>query len=379
MDFRLTAEQRDIQTAAREFAAGEFDPDASLEYDKKQQFPVSIWKKAGELGFLGVQFPEESGGQRCGLVEHSLIIEAFCRQDSGIGTALALAGFGSEMMLRHGSEHQKSLILPLVAQGQGIVTAAVLEEAPSVWPTGTSARATNQGYLINGTKCFVTLGAMASYMIVACQSSSDTHHVQSNFMLERATEGIMISSMGNKVGMRMIPVDRVTFTDVHVPEEAIIGKKGSGSEQLRDFFSEVRVETGAMGLGIAQGAWDRALAYSKKRGQFGKAIAGFGAIRNKLTDAYVDIEMARLITYKAAWSFDKGRPARRETLMAKMVSTRAAYRATYEAVQVFGGYGYMTEAHIERFYRDAKALELFMEPAHIQRSLLADQLLGEAQ
>jgi alkylation response protein AidB-like acyl-CoA dehydrogenase len=162
-----------------------------------------------------------------------------------------------------------------------------------------------------------------------------------------------------------------------VPEDSIVGRNQDGDEQLRDLFTEVRIETGAMGIGIAQGAWDRAVAYSKKRGQFGRAIVSFGAIRNKLVDMYVDIEMARVITYKAAWSFDRGSPDTRETLTAGMVATKAAYRAAYEAVQIFGGYGYMTEAHIERFYRDAKALELLIEQAPIQRALLADQLLGK--
>jgi alkylation response protein AidB-like acyl-CoA dehydrogenase len=378
MDFQLTAEQRDIQRAAREFAIGEFDPDAALEYDKGQQFPSSIWKKACELGFLGVQFPEGNGGQGCGLVEHALIIEAFCRQDSGIGTALALSGFGSEMVLRHGSDRQRTLIFPLVAQGQGIITTAVLEEVPTLSPLETAARVRNHGYVINGAKCFVTLGSMASYMIVACQSDSDTPYAQSNFLLESATEGIAVSSMGDKVGMRMIPVDHVTFTNVSVSKEALVGRKESGYKQLQGFFNELRVETGAMGMGIAQGAFDRALEYSKKRGQFGKAIVSFGAIRNKLADTCIDIEMARLATYKAAWSFDRGRPDARATLMARIIATRAAYRAAYEAVQVFGGYGYMTEGHVERFYRDAKALELFIEPAHIQRTILADQILGEA-
>jgi acyl-CoA dehydrogenase len=377
MDFQLTAEQRDIQTAAREFALGEFDPDMAMEYDEKQEFPVNIWKKACELGFLGARFPEETGGQGCGMLEHSLIIESFCRQDSGMGTALALAGFGSGMILRHGREDQKAVILPLVARGQGIVTAAVLEEASGFSPIETSAQPTGHGYRINGAKCFVTLGAMASYMIVACRSGPDAFYEQWNFLLEPSLEGISISGMGDKVGMRMIPVDRVTFDGVIASEETIVGRNQAGEEQLRDFFSEVRIETAAMGLGIAQGAWDRAAAYSKKRVQFGKAIVNFGAIRNKLADTYLDIETARLITYKAAWSFDRGRLDARESLMARMTATRAAYRTAYEAVQVFGGYGYMTEAHIERFYRDAKALELLIEQAPIQRALLADQLLGK--
>jgi alkylation response protein AidB-like acyl-CoA dehydrogenase len=376
MDFQLTAEQRDIQAAAREFALGEFDPDAAMEFDAKQEFPVSIWKKACQLGFLGSRFPEDMGGQGCGLVEHSLILESFCSQDSGMGTALALAGFGSEMILRHGRDDQRSVILPVVAQGQGIVTAAIREEGPAYSSMETEARASNHGYVINGAKSFVTLGAMASYMIVACKSGN-APQAQSNFLLERETEGIAVSSMGEKVGMRMIPVDRVSFRDVMVSAESMVGRNQAGDEQLRDFFPEARVETSAMGIGIAQGAWDRAAAYGRKRGQFGKALVHFGDIRNKLADTYLDIEMARLITYKAAWSFDRGRPDTRETLMARMAATRAAYRASYEAVQIFGGYGYMTEAHIERFYRDAKALALLVEQAPIQRSLLADQLLGK--
>ncbi|MFW6114697.1 MAG: acyl-CoA dehydrogenase family protein [Thermodesulfobacteriota bacterium] len=378
MDFQLTVEQRDIQTAAREFALGEFDPDAAMEYDAKQEFPMSIWKKACELGFLGVRFPEEAGRQGCGLVEHTLIIESFCRQDSGMGTALALAGLGSEIILRHGREEQKSVILPLAAQGQGIVTAAILEEAPDFSSIKTEARAIGNGFVINGAKSFVTLGVMASYMIVSCRSG-DNPSTRVNFLLEPSLEGISVSDMGNKLGLRMIPVNRVRFTDVKVSEESMIGRNQNGDEQLRDFFLEVRIETGAMGIGIAQGSWDRALAYGKKREQFGKAVVSFGAIRNKLADTCLDIEMARLVTYKAAWSFDRGRPDNRETLIARMAATRAAYRAAYEAVQIFGGYGYMTEAHIERFYRDAKALELLLEQTPIQRSLLADELVGKGQ
>ncbi len=379
MDFELTTEQKDIQKAALEFAKGEFDPDDALLYDRNQQFPSKIWKMACELGFIGLHFPEQYEGQELGLLENALAVEAFCRQDPGIGMALALSDFGSEMVLRHGNEDQKKLILPYAAQGKGILTMAFLEEDYSLAPLATTAKAGENGYVIDGKKSFVTLGSLADYMIVACQTDPDDPHAQSFFLVEREIEGIEISSMGEKVGMRMIPMDVVTLMGVSVSQENRIGGEDRGLFQLRDFFNEMRIKIGAMGTGIAQGALDKALEYSKKREQFGKPIASFGAVRNKLTDMYIDIEMARLITYKAAWSFDKGKPDSRAILMSKMIASKAAYKTTYDAVQIYGGYGYMTEGHIEHFYRDAKVLELFLEPGQIQRNMLADHITGKAR
>ena len=378
MDFHLTTEQIDIQTAAREFATGEFDPDAALDYDQNQLFPLSVWKKACELGFIGVHFPEAYGGQDCGLLENALIVEAFCRQDSGIGMALALSDFGSEIILRHGSDQHKRNILPPLAQGKSLVTLAFLEEGYSLAPLATTAQKSNYGYLINGTKSFVTLGSMAQYIIVVCQTEMDNPRAQSVFLCERQRDGIKVFSMGEKLGMRMVPVDQVVFTDASVPTENIIGPEDAGYGQLQNFFSETRIETAAMGVGIAQGALDRAVEYGKMREQFGRAIISFDAIRNKLADMYMETQMARLITYKAAWSFDTGRPDTRAILMARIIAPKTAYRVTYQAVQIYGGYGYMTEGHIEHFYRDAKALELFLEPRQIQRNMLADQIAGQA-
>jgi alkylation response protein AidB-like acyl-CoA dehydrogenase len=371
MDFHLTTEQIDIQKAASEFARGEFDPDAALDYDLRQQFPLSIWKKACELGFIGVY-----GGQELGLSENALIVEAFCRQDSGIGMALALSDFGSEMILRNGNGDQKKRILPFIVHGKGIVTSAFLEEGYSLAPLATAAKINKHGFIINGMKYYVTLGSIADYIIVVCQTRPDTPNAQAVILLEREIDGIEVSSMGEKVGMRMIPVDQVSFTNVRVPAENIVGQEDTGYFQLQDFFNEMRIKTGAMGIGIAQGALDKALEYSKKREQFGKPIASFGAVRNKLADMYIDVEMARLITYKAAWSFDTGAPDSRAILMSKMIASKAAYKTTYDAVQIYGGYGYMTEGHIEHFYRDAKVLDLFLEPGQIQRNMLADHILG---
>ncbi|HDH87334.1 MAG TPA: acyl-CoA dehydrogenase [Desulfobacteraceae bacterium] len=379
MDFHLTIEQRDIQKAASEFAKGEFDPDAALDYDLRQQFPLTVWKNACELGFVGVHFPEEHGGQELGLLENVLIVEAFCRQDSGIGMALALSGFGSEMIVRNGNEDQKKRILPFIAHGEGIVTSAFLEEGYSLAPLATAAKISKGGCIVNGMKSFVTLGSMADYIIVVCQTRPDTPNAQVVILLERKIDGIEVSSMGEKVGMRMIPVDQVAFTNVRVPAENIIGQAGTGYFQLQNFLNEMRIKAGAMGIGIAQGGLDKALEYSRKREQFGKPIASFGAVRNKLADMYIDVEMARLITYKAAWSFDTGAPDDRVILMSKMIASKAAYRNAYEAVQIYGGYGYMTEGQIEHFYRDAKVLDLFLEPGQIQRNILADHITGKAR
>jgi len=377
MDFSLTREQVDIQKAAKEFAKGEFDPDAALEYDEKQQFPSVIWKKAAELGFVGVHVPEKYGGQELGIFENALIVEAFCRQDSGIGMALALSDFGSEMILRHGNEGQKRRILPIVAQGEGIVTLAFLEQGYSLAPFETSARMNTDGYIVDGKKSFVTLGGLAQYIIVVCQTKLDDQFGQSAILVETKADGVDVVSMGEKMGMRMIPVDQVSFTNARIPQENLIGKEDGGYLHLRDFLNEARIETAAMGVGIAQGGMDRALEYSKKREQFGRAIVTFEVIRNKLADMYADVELARLMTYKAAWLFDRGEPDIRCSLMSKMVATGAAYRVTNDALQIHGGQGYMTEGHIEHYYRDAKVLDLFLEPGQSQRSMLANEITGK--
>ena len=315
MDFNLTREQIDIQKAAKEFAEGEFDPDAALEYDEKQQFPSAIWKKAAELGFVGVHFPEEYGGQDLGLFENVLIIEAFCRQDSGIGIALALSDFGSEMILRYANDDQKKMILPVVARGEGIVTLAFLEQGYSIAPFETTAKKNTNSYILNGKKSFVTLAGLAQYITVVCQTNLDDPFGQSVVLADTQVDGIDVLSMGEKMGMRTIPIAEVSFSNASIPQEKLIGKEDKGYFQLRDFCNEARIEAGAMGIGIAQGGLDRAIEYSKKREQFGRAIVTFDVIRNKLADMYAEVELARLVAYKAAWSFDNANPDIRSSLL----------------------------------------------------------------
>ena len=377
MDFSLDREQIAIQQAAAEFARGEFDPEAALEHDQLREFPSEIWKKACELGFIGVHVEEEYGGQGFGRLENAIIVEAFCRQDSGIGIALALSDFGSEMLLMYGSEEQKKKILPRIAQGKGIITVALLEGGYGLASFSTTLRKEKAGYVVNGEKSHVTLGGLADYLLVACQGEPDDTASQSVVLVENGARGVDVASMGEVVGMRMLPWNRIGFGLVSIPPENIVGEDGKGMAQVRDFLNEMRIEAGAMGVGIAQGALDMALAYGKRREQFGRTIVTFDAIRNKLADMYMETELARLVTYRAAWLFDNGNPEPRSALLAKAVGAKAAYRVTYDALQIYGGFGYMKEGHIERFYRDAKVLDLFLEPARVERGFLADEVAGK--
>ncbi len=376
MDFNLSKEQADIQKAAREFAAGEFDPDRILEWDRNQEFPVPTWKKACELGFQGVHFPETYGGQGLELLDHALIIEAFCRQDSGIGLAMALSDFGAEIVLAHGTEEQKRKVLPLLAQGKGWLTLAFLEEGYDLSTFQTISYRNSNGYAIQGKKSYVTLAEMAPYVVVVCQAESKDPTGQSVYILAMDYKGIERASMGDKLGMRMIPMQSISFHGVRVKGEELLGQEGKGGSYLREFLNTARVEAGAAGIGIAQGAFDRALDYARKREQFGKAIVTFDPIKNKLANMMAQVEMARWIVYRAASSLDQKRPEDRWTLLAKMIATKAALDVANDAIQIHGGYGYMTEGQVEHFYRDAKALDLFMESGSIEKSLLADQIAG---
>ncbi len=370
MDFRLSKEQVDIQKAAREFAEGEFDADLAFEYDQGQRFPSLILKKACALGFVGVHFPECCGGQGLGLVENALITEAFCRKDSGIGTALAFSDFGSDIIVRYGEESQKEKMLALVAEKGGVITIGFQEEGQCIRSFSTRATKSGDQYTLNGRKLFVSMGELADYIVVICGTESN---MQAAFAVDKNINGVHVEPKKEKLGMRMIPSNNVLLNNVVVSTKELIGKEDKGHE-LGEFLDCARIEMGAMAVGIAQGALDRALDYSKKRSQFGKTIISFDAIKNKLANMCMEVEMTRLVVYKAAVSVDQGIPDKRCILISKMMGSKTAYDVTNHAIQIHGGYGYMTESIIERFYRDAKALGLFLDPSQAQVSNLVDEI-----
>jgi len=382
MDFELNKSQREIQKAAREFAKGEFDKELALELDRQHAFPTKIWKKAAELGFIGVHFAEKYSGQDLGILENVIIAEEFCTRDSTIGSAVMLAGFGSECVLRFGSEELKQKWLPQVAEGEVLSAAAFTEPGRGADITALDTVAVQDGdeWLVTGTKSFITNGGHAGFYCVLCQTDADAEPSYKGFsiiLVEADRQGLTATDAGPKLGIHMMATAEVSFADVRVPISNLIGEKGKGFYQALEFFEESRILVAAQAVGTAQGAFERALAYTKEREQFGKKIAQFQVTQHKLADMATKIELARLITYKAAWSFDHGRIDPKLTSMAKMVATRTAVEVADEAIQLLGGYGYMTEYEVERFYRDAKITEIYQGTKEVQKDAIAAAILGK--
>jgi alkylation response protein AidB-like acyl-CoA dehydrogenase len=382
MDFELNKSQKEIQKAARDFAKGEFDKELALELEKNHEFPKKIWQKAGDLGFIGIHFPEEYSGQGLGVLENILVAEEFCRGDSSIGSAVILSNFASECVLRFGSDELKERLLPPVAEAKMLSAGAFTEpdHGSDITFMDTTAVKDGDEWVINGTKTFITNGGLAGYYTVLCQTDADvkpSYRGISMLLVEAEREGLSTTDIGAKMGIRLMSTTDVNFKDVRVPASNLIGKEGKGFYQVLEFFDESRILVAAQALGIAQGAFDRALDYVKQREQFGKKIAEFQVTQHKLADMATKIELSRLITYKAAWNFDQGRIDPKLTSMAKMYAARSAVEVADEAIQLLGGYGYMAEYEVERFYRDAKITEIYEGTKEIQKNTIAGAVVGK--
>lgn len=383
MDFDLSYEQKAIRDAAEEFAKGEFDRRIALECERSHCFPRAIWEKCSQVGFAGIQYPEVYGGQGCGVMENVLVTEAFCRQDSGLGMAISHADSCSEMILRFGSEEQKKKYLTPIAAGKAISSGAFTEPDHGSDITRVNTKAVKDGneFVVNGTKIFITNGCIADFVIVLCQTSPPVgtkHAGQSVLIVEKGTPGFTAAELGEKMGNRMTSTAELSFSDVRVPATNLVGEAGQGFAQALQLFEEVRIEIAAQALGVAQGAFDRVLAYVEQRSQFGRTLAQFQVTRHKLADMLIKVETARLIVYKAAWNFDQGTHDPMLASMAKAYAARIALEVADEAIQMLGGYGYMLEYEVERFYRDARVMEIYGGTREIQKNTIAQQLLGAA-
>ncbi|MFC1823179.1 acyl-CoA dehydrogenase family protein [Thermodesulfobacteriota bacterium] len=358
MDYQFSKEQQDIKNAAREFAEKEF-PEIAGDVDIKEEFPVDVWKKACSLGLVGCFIPEEYGGAGYGVMELCCIAEEFFRVDPGCGMCMVSVAVGSEVLLLFGDERQKETYLPPIVKGEKITGIAITEPdaGSDTLSASTSAKRMGDHYLINGTKMFITNGDIADFLIIYCKTNPEAPKPSNQFsmiIVETDRPGYESSKLTGKLGIRASNTSEVQLVDVQVPCENLVGTEGEGFPYLMGFFNRTRIMVVAQSVGLAQGAMERGIRHIKNRKQFGKPLSEFQANRFKIAEMGTMIEASRNLTYKAATEVDRGNIDPGMVAMAKWFSALTAVRAADEALQMHGGYGYMGENDISRFYATLK-------------------------
>ncbi|MCX5815644.1 MAG: acyl-CoA dehydrogenase family protein [Proteobacteria bacterium] len=375
----LTTEQKDIAKAAREFAEKEFR-DRAKEFDEKEEFDPAIWKRAAENGFIGTFIKEEYGGAGLGFLEHSLITEEFWRVDPGCGQALVSCSFGSEMIQSFGTETQKKKYLPPIIAGEAIIGTAVTEPDAGSDITMVKTRAEKKGdtYIVNGSKMFITNGCIAHYLLVyaiTAPDERDVHKRCSVILVNTDSPGFEAVKIHGKMGIRASNTAEVSFSNVEVPVDNIIGKEGRGFYQLMDFFNKTRNHVAAEGVGLAQGALEMAISHVKKRKAFGGTLSRLQGVQFKIAEMATRIEAARSLYWRAAYLLDNGKLDPALVSMAKWYAGETAVYVANEALQLHGGYGYISEYDIQRFYRDAKIIEIYEGSKEVEKAVIASELL----
>ena len=378
MDFELNEEQQQIKQSIREFAEAELAPHVS-EWDEAQHFPVELRPKFAELGIMGVLFPEEYGGQDLGYVEYATIIEELARVDPSIGLSIAAHNsLGAGHIFIAANHAQKEKYLTPLARGDAFAAWGLTE--PSSGSDASSMRTTaarrNGGWVINGSKNFITNATFAETTVALAitDRTAGTHGI-SAFIIERGTKGFSVAKKENKLGMRASDTAALVFDDCFVPDSNLIGEVGQGFIQAMKVLDGGRISIAALAIGIAQGAYEAALRYSKERHQFGRPISEFQAIQFKLADMATEIEAARLLTYRSAELKNRGKVTTKESSMAKLYSSEVAVRVAEQSVQIHGGYGYIKDYPAEKFWRDSKLCTIGEGTSEIQRVVIARQLL----
>lgn len=375
----LTIEQADIRKAAREFAEGEFR-DRAKEFDEKEEFDQSIWKKACEYGFVGTFIKEVYGGHGLGFFDHSIICEEFWRVDPGCGQAILSCTFGSEMIQAFGSEEQKKHYLPPLVTGDAIIGFAITEPDAGSDVTMVKTRAEKKGdtYIINGAKMFITNGCLANYILVYAVTHPEekvVHKRCSIILVETSTPGYEATKIHGKLGIRASDTAEISFNNVEVPAENLIGQEQRGFYQLMDFFNMTRNHVAAQGVGVAQGALEMAIAHIKTRKAFGGTLSKLQGVQFKIAEMATRIEAARSLYWRSAYLLDHGKIDPALISMAKWYAGETAVYVTNEALQLHGGYGYIAEYDVQRFYRDAKIVEIYEGSKEVEKAVIAAELL----
>jgi alkylation response protein AidB-like acyl-CoA dehydrogenase len=381
VDFEYTPEQNQLRRAVREFAAAEIAPHVS-EWDENQTFPAAVVRKLGQLGYMGAIFPEQYGGAGLGYVEYAIIIEELSRVDGSVGIILAAhTSLCSNHIYKAGSEEQKQKYLTKLASGEWLGCWSLTEPEAGSDAAGTRSTAVRDGdcWVLNGSKTFTTNAHYADVCVgMAMTDRSAARHGISAFILEKDTPGFRAGRKENKLGLRASATGEVIFSNCRLPQSQMLGKAGEGFVDSLRILDGGRVSIAALSIGMAQGAYDAALKYAKLRKQFGRPISEFQAIQHKLVDMATKIEASRLLTYRAARMIDAGKRVTRESAMAKLFASESAVWIAGEAVQIYGGYGFVKDYPVEKFYRDVKLCTIGEGTSEIQRLVIARQLLKDS-
>jgi alkylation response protein AidB-like acyl-CoA dehydrogenase len=382
INFELSAEQRAIRDAARDFAAKEVDPIVE-ETDEAQRFPIEVFKKAGELGFLGVLFPEEYGGAALGYVDYYLIIRELSRVDPSFGLGVAAHNsLCSNHIYKFGNEEQRQRWLPALTSGEKIGAWSLTESGAGSDAAGTRTRAerVDGGWLLNGSKTFTTHGSVGDTCVIFAVTDPEgpKHHRISAFVLDKGMEGYRSGKKENKLGTRASDTAEVIMENCLVPDDHLLGNHGEGFIQALKILDGGRISIAAMGVGTAQGAYETALEYAKQREQFDKPIASFQAIQFYLAEMVTRIAAAETLTLAVAQAMDDGDNVSRIAAEAKLLAGETAVYCAERGVQIHGGYGLIKDYRAEKFYRDCKLCTIGEGTSEIQKLVIARRLLQDS-
>jgi len=380
LDFQLNDEQLQLRKSIREFAEREIAPHV-MKWDEASEFPLEVVKELGKMGVLGMIFPIEYGGAGLGYIEYVIAIEELSRVDGSVGIIVAAHNsLCSNHIFLAGTEAQKRKYIPKLATGEFIGAWGLTE--PGSGSDAGGARMTavrkNGGWVLNGNKTFITNGHYADVIVAIAVTDKTAHtHGLSAFVLEKNTKGFRPGKKENKLGLRASDTSELIFEDCWLPDDALLGKEGGGFIDSMRVLDGGRISIAALGLGMAQGAYEAALKYSKQREQFGQAISEFQAIQWKLADMATEIDAARLLTMRAACMKDAGMKTTLESSMAKLYTSEVAVKCANECVQIHGGYGFIKDYPAEKFYRDVKLCTIGEGTSEIQRLVIARQILKD--
>ncbi len=382
IEFQLTDEELLLQRMARDFADNEIAPVAG-DLDRREEFSHDLWQKMGALGFLGMPAPAKYNGSDLSFVAQCLVLEEINRACASTGVAVSVQNsLLCWPLCRYGSSEQNAKYLARLTTGDLVGAYALTEPAAGSDAAAIETRATrtSDGYVLEGRKCWITNGASADVAIVfATVDRERGKDAITAFIVDKGLDGFLVGKPEKKLGIRASESVEFTFDGVEVSREAVLGEEGEGFDIAMNALNGGRIGIAAQGLGLLRASLEASRDYALDREQFGRPIARFQAIQWKLADTAVDLDAARLLTWRAAWLRDRGQPHRKEASMAKLFASEAANRAADRAVQIYGGAGYCKDYPVERFFRDAKVTEIYEGTSEIQRIVIAREVLAEAE